>query len=904
MGNLIHRPSRINDPVAAWKQQNREFPTHQIFTLVNFNNGGILVEAYNKGGTGKLVQALKEHVEPLLYNRGKGAIITKTEFLRWRYQLQVKMSDSNKAMPVKTDEELLSEYRDDKYQKFSEHEACWSLKNRGPLGETALHICFLLNTPVHIQIAHTMIELYPKLVLDVYEGTEYFGESSLHIAVVNGDLRSVRYLISKNVNVNQRATGNFFLPADQVGRRKKETDFKGLAHYGEYPIAFAACHERYEIYDYLTNYGANPNFQDSFGNTVLHMVVITNKVDFYKYAVKHMTIPGDTTRTNIYNLTPLALACKLGRPEIFHVMLELSAIELWRYSNITCSVYPIANLDTVDPDGITSWTSALNLIIDGETDEHLDMMEGKVIKQLLDEKWKTFAQVRFLCETLVCVSCVLVLSKTGKDLYQLGIRGFLKNSSHAPSKTIFVICCVLSLLCIPLRFSGLEGVEDFFMIIAVPGSWCVLLFFARGMVLTGPFVTMIYKMIVGDVFRFFIIYLIMVGAFAQAFFFLFRDIDDPCITTFRDLVTTIITLFQMTLGEFSYDNMARARYSELTKLLFIIFMILMPILLLNMLIAMMGNTYQSVINKAEIEWKKQWAKTISVLERSYTEKELREFQEEFSIPITKSGESGESSRPPRGLMVIKVSNKTRATQRKGALSNWKYYGKEIIKQVKEHMKKGMKQPMIINEMKKKMYIKNMNGKFVLAAEQKNVNLMSTLQSAAWSEDINIDKGQSSSVGLATIPEDKNANKTVKQKPNGTVAGNQTKAKIEPDSTPVYILGSEPNTFNEPITPVENSVKSMQPNAAPLLWKTRASGYSVFPKWEREDNQYRVTNIKDFKPLDIDKIMSGDKRSVDYSDTTSSSSPSLRSTSRSTLNSNSADSRKSRFSENKREHKYK
>lgn len=41
-----------------------------------------------------------------------------------------------------------------------------------------------------------------------------------------------------------------------------------------------------------------------------------------------------------------------------------------------------------------AWTSALNLIIDGETDAHLDMVEGKVIKQLLDEKWKTFAQVR------------------------------------------------------------------------------------------------------------------------------------------------------------------------------------------------------------------------------------------------------------------------------------------------------------------------------------------------------------------------------------------------------------------------------------------------------------------------------------------------------------------------------
>lgn len=35
------------------------------------------------------------------------------------------------------------------------------------------------------------------------------------------------------------------------------------------------------------------------------------------------------------------------------------------------------------------------------------------------------------------------------------------------------------------------------------------------------------------------------------------------------------------------------------------FMILVPILLLNMLIAMMGNTYAHVIEQSEKEWMKQ-----------------------------------------------------------------------------------------------------------------------------------------------------------------------------------------------------------------------------------------------------------------------------------------------------------
>lgn len=35
------------------------------------------------------------------------------------------------------------------------------------------------------------------------------------------------------------------------------------------------------------------------------------------------------------------------------------------------------------------------IVIDGEEDEHLEMLEGGVMRQLLDDKWKTFARVSF-----------------------------------------------------------------------------------------------------------------------------------------------------------------------------------------------------------------------------------------------------------------------------------------------------------------------------------------------------------------------------------------------------------------------------------------------------------------------------------------------------------------------------
>lgn len=54
-----------------------------------------------------------------------------------------------------------------------------------------------------------------------------------------------------------------------------------------------------------------------------------------------------------------------------------------------------------------------------------------------------------------------------------------------------------------------------------------------------------------------------------------------------------------------YPDLNNTTYPNLSKTVFVIFMIFVPILLLNMLIAMMGNTYAQVIERSEKEWMKQ-----------------------------------------------------------------------------------------------------------------------------------------------------------------------------------------------------------------------------------------------------------------------------------------------------------
>jgi ankyrin repeat protein len=49
-------------------------------------------------------------------------------------------------------------------------------------------------------------------------------------------------------------------------------------YWGEYPLAFAACLGQEECYRLMLARGANPNNQDTNGNTVLHMLVIYEKL--------------------------------------------------------------------------------------------------------------------------------------------------------------------------------------------------------------------------------------------------------------------------------------------------------------------------------------------------------------------------------------------------------------------------------------------------------------------------------------------------------------------------------------------------------------------------------------------------------------------------------------------------
>lgn len=53
---------------------------------------------------------------------------------------------------------------------------------------------------------------------------EYYGESVLHIAIVNEDPGMVKFILENGANVNERCFGSFMSPEDQKPTRNDTLD--------------------------------------------------------------------------------------------------------------------------------------------------------------------------------------------------------------------------------------------------------------------------------------------------------------------------------------------------------------------------------------------------------------------------------------------------------------------------------------------------------------------------------------------------------------------------------------------------------------------------------------------------------------------------------------------------------
>ena len=697
-------PKGTIDPDTEWRQQNVQQKKNKIYGMVNFTGQGKFLEEYNKGKNSeekkKCVQDyFKDFVEKD-YLCKNPELVTEDEYQIWHNKqnhiFKKIMHQKTKKDTLQSSDVYPNEVQDDGdkvkddgnfsvvsfdsvIQPYKEHKIKWRLNERGAIGETPIHLLFLNGTETHIAVAKALLEKYPELAIDFYEGVEYYGETCLHLAIIQNNIKAVEIVLnsfqrfSESVEqddiLHARARGKFFAPVD-INRgdvKLRKESFDGYAYYGEYPLSFAASIGNQKIYDLLIQNGSKPCKTDSFGNGVLHLAVIHNQPDMYYHAVNHPKNPADPDVCNNHDLSPLALAAKLGNTEMFDKILEISSKRYWSYNTVSCSAYPLKFLDSIGDKGQTNWNSALMMIVQGRKDSHLDMVSNQVVDHLLDEKWRIFGYWKFIrllvafiihivCltvavylrpdqladlrygtsdmdiaryafESLVVLISLIVLGLAAREIYLESLSGYWQNMVSIPSRAIYVIGIVLLLLCIPMRFLELYNIEEWFLVFAVPSLWSYSMFFLRISSHTGPLITIIFQIFRTDVIRFAIIYLIILLTSALAFDYQFEG------EFFLSELGTIMGLFQMSYGEFDERVVLGGKYQALTIIMFVVFMIVVHILLLNMLIAMVTRTFENITQQSEKVWRRQRAAMIVTMERSHSKRTKLAFQEEYSVNI-------------------------------------------------------------------------------------------------------------------------------------------------------------------------------------------------------------------------------------------------------------------------------
>jgi len=79
--------------------------------------------------------------------------------------------------------------------------------------------------------------------------------------------------------------------------------------------------------------------------------------------------------------------------------------------------------------------------------------------------------------------------------------------------------------------------------------------------------------------------------------------------------------FLAMLGDFELDSSSETPFQTATMSLLIVYVILVTILLLNLLIAMMGDTYGRIIDDADKKWRLERARAVCSIEAELSPEE-------------------------------------------------------------------------------------------------------------------------------------------------------------------------------------------------------------------------------------------------------------------------------------------
>ncbi|XP_028931774.1 transient receptor potential cation channel subfamily V member 6-like isoform X3 [Ornithorhynchus anatinus] len=408
------------------------------------------------------------------------------------------------------------------------------------------------------------------------------GETILHAALLSGSKEVVEVILDEVPSlINEPVTSNTYrgetsmhIPAltqdhkdvkeflrcgaNVTELQATETWFipgkESKCYFGEYPLSFAACVGHEAILRLLMEHNAPLEAQDSLGNTVLHVLVLQ---------------PNKELAHHMYNL-------------IVNLVPEKHC---WFVESLQNS--------------------------DGFTPLKLAAHEGN-----LDESYVTKDDfLRLVGELITILGAIGILINELPYLCRIGPRNYIGNAAiGGPFSLLMMVYSILIFAAAILRVLG-HSWETIPLSIALIIGWCNLIYFARGFKMLGQFSIMIQKIIFGDLLPWcFLLFLIMIG-FSSAFYILFQTLDLRTYSAFQNYPDTLYTSVELMMGLIAFPVPVDVPPPPMIYIIYIFYMVFAYLLMLNLLIAMIDDTYWRVAQEREELWKVQVAATILVLER-------------------------------------------------------------------------------------------------------------------------------------------------------------------------------------------------------------------------------------------------------------------------------------------------
>uniref|UniRef100_A0A670ZY71 Transient receptor potential cation channel subfamily V member 4 n=1 Tax=Pseudonaja textilis TaxID=8673 RepID=A0A670ZY71_PSETE len=397
-------------------------------------------------------------------------------------------------------------------------------------------------------------------------------------------------------------------------------------------------------------------------------------------------------------LSPLMMAAKTGKIGMFQHIIRREVKDEdarhlsrkfrdWAYGPVYSSLYDLSSLDTCGEE-----VSVLEILVyNSKIENRHEMLAVEPINELLRDKWRKFGAVSFyisvvsyLCamviftlvayyrplegtppfpytttpdylrlagEIVTLFTGVLFFFTNIKDLFMKkcpGVNSFFIDSSF---QLLYFIYSVLVLVAAALYLAGIEAYLAV-MVFALVLGWMNALYFTRGLKLTGTYSIMIQKILFKDLFRFLLVYVLFMIGYASALVSLLNPCPSaescrgdrsnctaPAYPSCRDsktFSTFLLDLFKLTIGMGDLEMIENAKYPGVFVILLVTYIILTFVLLLNMLIALMGETVGQVSKESKKIWKLQWATTILDIERSFPVFVRKAFRSGEMVTVGKS----------------------------------------------------------------------------------------------------------------------------------------------------------------------------------------------------------------------------------------------------------------------------